>query len=302
MAGCYSRAVQRLFARRLPAPASLDVRPATKADRGALARLTEHSRRTHFHLDWWSIDDWLAEASSNAWVAVAGNPIAGAVIVPANELPVAWVRLVAIADGYDARTVLDALFAAALPPLHAVGTGSLACLAYPDWLTDYLPVLDFAPFTDVTHFRKEDNSIPEQGSPAPTVRQATPGDLSSVLVNDRVAFDSIWWHTLDSLARILGDAAHFIVAELDGRIVGHAFSDVYVGRGHLIRLAVHPDYQRRGIGTRLLAEELTHLLAAGAYPVTLNTQADNFTSQTLYRRFGFAPTGESTTVMLRQID
>src|SRR3990172_1520832 len=77
MAGCYSRAMQRLFARRPPAPARLDVRPATLADRGALARLTEHSRRTHFHLDWWSIDDWLAEASSNAWVAVAGNPIAG---------------------------------------------------------------------------------------------------------------------------------------------------------------------------------------------------------------------------------
>src|SRR3990172_8936705 len=123
MAGCYSRAMQRLFARRPPAPARLDVRPATLADRGALARLTEHSRRTHFHLDWWSIDDWLAEASSNAWVAVAGNPIAGAVIVPANELPVAWVRLVAIADGYDARAMLDALFAAALPPLHAVGAG-----------------------------------------------------------------------------------------------------------------------------------------------------------------------------------
>ena len=293
--------MQRLFARRPLSPTSLGVRPATKDDRSALARLTEYSRRTHFHLDWWSIDDWLNEPASNAWVAVAGNHIAGVVIAPANGLPVAWVRLVAVADGYDARAVLEALFAAALPPLREAGAESLACLAYPDWLTDYLPALGFAPSTDVTHFRKDDNSIPEQGSPAPTVRAATFDDLPAVLANDRAAFDPIWWHTLDSLARIMGDAAHFIVAELDGRIVGHAFSDVYVGRGHLIRLAVHPDYQRHGIGARLLAEELTHLLAAGAYPVTLNTQADNFTSQTLYRRFGFAPTGESTTVMLRQI-
>ena len=294
--------MQRLFARRRPSPDLFVVRPATLADRGALAQLTEHARRTHFHLDWWSIDDWLAESSSNAWVAAAGDHMAGVVIVPENELPVAWVRLVAVADGYDARTVFDELFVAALIPLRAARAESLACLAYPDWLTDYLPDLGFAPFTDVTHFRKDDRSIPEYDSPALAVRPATPGDLPEVLANDRSAFDPIWWHTLDSLARILGDAAHFIVAELDGRIVGHAFSDVYVGRGHLIRLAVHPDHQRRGIGARLLAEELRYLLAAGAYPVTLNTQANNFTSQTLYRRFGFAPTGESTTVMLRQID
>jgi ribosomal protein S18 acetylase RimI-like enzyme len=51
----------------------------------------------------------------------------------------------------------------------------------------------------------------------------------------------------------------------------------------------------------LLAESLTFLIAAGAHPLTLNTQADNYASQSLYRRFGYLPTGDSTTVMLRSV-
>jgi ribosomal-protein-alanine N-acetyltransferase len=274
------------------------VRPATSADRVALTRLTERAGRTHFHLDWWSIDDWLDDASSNAWLAVDGSRIAGFLIAPRQDVPFAWLRLVAVADDYDARAALDALLPAAIAPLRAAGVASLAGLAHPEWLGDQLPRLGFTPVTDVTHYRKDDRLIPEHGSPAVLVRAAKPDDLPIILANDRAAFDPIWWHTRDSLARILRDAAHFIVAELDGHIVGHAFSDLYGGRGHLVRLATHPDVQRRGIGARLLAESLSALLAAGAHPVTLNTQADNYASQSLYRRFGFLPTGEATTVML----
>ncbi len=294
--------MQRLFARRRSAPDSFDLRLATPADRAALTRLTERARRTHFHLDWWSLDDWIAESSSNAWIASTGRDIAGALIAPSQDAPVAWVRLVAVDDDTDTRAVLSALLPAAIASLRSSGVESLACLAYPDWLAEQLPDLGFVPFTDVTHFRKDDRSIAEQGSTGVRVRLAHPDDLPTVLANDRAAFDPIWWHSRDSLARILRDAAHFVVAELDGRVVGHAFSDLYGGRGHLIRLAVHPAYQERGIGTRLLAEALTYLLAAGASPITLNTQADNYASQSLYRRFGFMPTGESTTVVIRMVN
>jgi ribosomal protein S18 acetylase RimI-like enzyme len=291
--------MQRLFPRRSTPPESIAVRPATIADRGALTRLTERSRRVHFHLDWWSLDDWLAEPDGNVWVASTGERLAGAVIAPRQDTPITWLRLVALADHAEAGELLPALFDAACQPLRQAGVVSLAGLAYPDWLTEHLPRLGFAPFTDVSHYRKEDRLIPERGDSGVAVRAASAEDLPAILANDRAAFDPIWWHTLDSLTRVLRAAAHFIVAEQQGRVVGHAFSDLYAGRGHLIRLVVHPDAQRRGIGARLLSEALTYLLASGAYPITLNTQANNYTSQSLYRRFGFAPTGESTTVMLR---
>ena len=293
--------MQRLFARLPPAPDSLDVRPATPADRAGLTRLTEHARRTHFHLDWSTIEDWIDTTSSGAWVATLGKPIVGALIAPSQDSPVAWVRLVAIADGYDVQTTLGALLPPASEALRAAGVESLACLAHPAWLADALPDLALRPFTDVTHFYKDDRSIPDYGAPGVDVRRARPDDLPAVLINDRAAFDPMWWHTRDSLGHMLREAAHFAVAEIDGRITGHAFSEVYNGRGHLIRLAVHPDCQGRGIGTRLLAESLMVLIAAGARSLTLNTQADNYASQSLYRRFGYLPTGDSTTVMIRDV-
>ena len=299
--------MQRLIARWQPTSGSVDVRPATAADRAALTRLTERARRTHFHLDWWQLDDWIGQTTSanesgshDALVGVNGKQIAGALIAPPNT-PITWVRLIAIADGYNVKAVLGALLPPAIDHLRAAGVESLACLAHPAWLADLLPGFGFSPHLDVTNFRKDDLSIPEYGAPSVTVRPATLADLPAVLANDRAAFDPIWWHNLDSLERILRDVAHFIVAEIDGRIVGHAFSDLYGRQGHLVRLAVHPAAQGHGIGTRLLAESLEHLITVcGAWPLTLNTQADNYTSQSLYRRFGYRPTGDSTTVMLRE--
>ncbi len=293
--------MQRFFARPQPLSHSLAARPATRADRAGLTRLTERARHTHFHLDWSTIDDWIDTASSGVWVATSGKQVAGALLAPSQDSPVAWVRLVAIADGYDVQTTLGALLPPASEALRAAGVESLACLAHPAWLADALPDLAFRPFIDVTHFRKDDRSIPDYGAPGVDVRRARPDDLPAVLINDRAAFDPIWWHTRDSLGRVLREVAHFVVAEIDGRIAGHAFSEVYDGRGHLIRLAVHPDRQGYGIGTRLLSESLTYLVTAGARSLTLNTQADNYASQSLYRRFGYLPTGDSTTVMLREI-
>lgn len=293
--------MQRLFARRPAAPDSFDVRPAASADRAELTRLTERSRQAHFHLDWWSIDDWISESPNDASViAVSRGRIAGALIAPPQDAPIAWVRLVAVADDYDANGVIDTMLSSVLDTLRASGVESLACLAHPRWLANLLPHFAFKPFIDVTNFVKEDRAIPDAGSPGVVVRSAVPADLPAVLANDLAAFDPIWWHSLGSLERILRDVAHFIVAEVDGRIVGHAFSDLYGRQGHLVRLAVHPSAQGRGIGTRLLAESLTHLLSVGAWPLTLNTQADNYASQSLYRRFGYAPTGDSTTVMMRE--
>ena len=82
-------------------------------------------------------------------------------------------------------------------------------------------------------------------------------------------------------------------------MVGHAFSDLYGGQGHLIRLVVHPAYQRLGIGEQLLLDSLRYQIEWGAYPITLNTQSDNTASQALYRRYGFQPTGRPVAVMQR---
>jgi len=56
----------------------------------------------------------------------------------------------------------------------------------------------------------------------------------------------------------------FLAAEADGRIVGSVLGGWDLWRGHIYRLAVHPDVQRRGLARRLVSEIEVRLRARGA--------------------------------------
>ncbi len=77
--------------------------------------------------------------------------------------------------------------------------------------------------------------------------------------------------------------------------------DIHGGQGHLIHLAVHPNFQQRAIDEKLLIESLRYPVAAGPYPLTVNTQINNLLSQKLYRHIGYRSVGVPVTIMPRFI-
>jgi ribosomal-protein-alanine N-acetyltransferase len=54
---------------------------------------------------------------------------------------------------------------------------------------------------------------------------------------------------------------------------------------------VHPEYRRRGIARRLLAETLIAMSEKGARSATLEVRRSNLAAQDLYRKFGFKVVG-----------
>jgi ribosomal protein S18 acetylase RimI-like enzyme len=56
----------------------------------------------------------------------------------------------------------------------------------------------------------------------------------------------------------------FLVAEQGGRLVGSIIGGWDYWRGHIYRLAVHPELRRRGLARRLTAEIESRLRARGA--------------------------------------
>jgi ribosomal-protein-alanine N-acetyltransferase len=285
----------------------IDVRPALDSDRSILNQLTERSRRVHFNLEWWTFDRWLYpdRASDAIWLAHHHAQPIGLLLAPTDQSPVAWLRASAIADEYQAGPIFAALLERAITQLHSLAVEKIVSLAYPDWLAQLLPDADFKPLTEVITFRKNDRTLPrlaDRPAPAASIRRAAWPDVEAITANDRAAFDPVWWHSAQAIAHILKMVPHFIVAEVAGRVVGHAFSDLYGGQGHLIRLAVHPDYQRQGIGQQLLIETLQFLIASGAYPLTVNTQIDNLPSQALYRRHGYRAANQPVRVLQRSLN
>ncbi|GEP94463.1 GNAT family N-acetyltransferase [Chitinophaga cymbidii] len=83
-----------------------------------------------------------------------------------------------------------------------------------------------------------------------------------------------------------------LLAEVDGMAVGHIlFTRIFIARENgarieslaLAPMAVHPDFQRRGIGGRLITEGLRRAGEAGFTAVIVLGHAD------YYPKFGFAP-------------
>ncbi|QLQ06341.1 MAG: GNAT family N-acetyltransferase [Anaerolineae bacterium] len=91
-------------------------------------------------------------------------------------------------------------------------------------------------------------------------------DIDALLALDTLAFEPPWRLTRSDLIGFMLTGGHFVVAELDGRPMGYAFSDVHLEVGQLARLAVHPARQRQGIGSQLLTDSLAFCRALGRGP------------------------------------
>ncbi|WP_449257706.1 GNAT family N-acetyltransferase [Chlorobium limicola] len=125
-----------------------------------------------------------------------------------------------------------------------------------------------------------------------TIRNEQPGDASAIFDLTVEAFSTleISDHTEQFVIEALREAgalAVSLVAELDGRIVGHiAFSPVTMSDGSagwygLGPVSVEPELQRQGIGKALIGEGLSKLKDLGAHGCCLVGHPE------YYRKFGF---------------
>ncbi len=81
------------------------------------------------------------------------------------------------------------------------------------------------------------------------------------------------------------------VARADGVVVGYGGLMLAGPDAHVTTLAVDPAWQRRGVGTLLLADLCDLAVARLCRNLTLEVRVGNVAAQRLYGSFGFAPAG-----------
>ena len=74
--------------------------------------------------------------------------------------------------------------------------------------------------------------------------------------------------TITDIQSAIESAASVLVAEADRRIVGSLIATFDGWRGNMYRIAVHPDYRRRGIGRALVREGERYLAERGVKRIT----------------------------------
>jgi ribosomal protein S18 acetylase RimI-like enzyme len=144
-----------------------------------------------------------------------------------------------------------------------------------------------------------------------TVRRAAPGDVDAIhdvaraswtadypdILSRETAEDGVGeWYTPARLRADLDDPrTRLFVAVEDDAVVGFAHALVDDDAGHLLRLYVHPDARRGGVGAALVEAVREELACLDADRVTATVLAANEPGNAFYRDLGFEKVGEGET-------
>lgn len=124
-----------------------------------------------------------------------------------------------------------------------------------------------------------------------TICPMTEADLDEILLIESASFPHPWnrTHFHDELA-----SAHaFPLSAFDGRgrLVGYICPMLILDEGHILDVAVHPEYRGHGLGKLLVENVLAACRQRGAEFVSLEVRPSNSEAIGLYRRLGFVETG-----------
>jgi ribosomal-protein-alanine N-acetyltransferase len=114
--------------------------------------------------------------------------------------------------------------------------------------------------------------------------------LAAVEAIDALAY-SRPWSTATWRTELAADDRRHLVARRGDRVVGHAGMLRILDDAHITTVAVHPDEEGRGIGTRLVALLLDEARRWGIEAATLEVRAAHHRTQRMYARLGFNPAG-----------
>ena len=123
------------------------------------------------------------------------------------------------------------------------------------------------------------------------IQQMTQEHIQDVLQIEEACFAIPW--TKQDFEREMKEnkLAIYIIAVLDGKIVGYAGMWHIVTEGHITNIAVLQEYRRQGIGNALL-EQIIHIAEQKEMiGITLEVRISNIAAQKLYTKYGFRPEG-----------
>ncbi|MFP4053687.1 MAG: GNAT family N-acetyltransferase [Phycisphaerae bacterium] len=133
------------------------------------------------------------------------------------------------------------------------------------------------------------------------LRRYEPGDHDSVWHLHNLALQDVGAHGGkddwdDDLHHVeeayLAGGGEFLVGEADGRLVAMGALELTGDRrGKIKRMRVHPDYQRRGFGRRILQTLTETARRLGLRSLHLDTTTKQTAAQALYESEGFRCTG-----------
>ena len=111
-------------------------------------------------------------------------------------------------------------------------------------------------------------------------------DMPEVLAIEATSFEFPWLE--DDFIRCLRQRNCIgMVAEHEDRVVGFMIYELHKSRIHVLNFAVSGDYQRRGVGSQMVAKLIAKLSSQRRSRIVLEVRETNLAAQVFFRENGF---------------
>jgi len=260
-------------------------RMATPADIGEMLRLANQARRVYLTVRADLLEEQLRSAFS--WAVGEPDRLDGFMSAEMRAFSIAIITAAVLHDDRAVSEYADAALSVVENDARRQGAHALVQVGYAPWLTEALSQRGFSRRGWVVSYGWDSQPMVPGGNLAVPVSRATEADLPTLFRLDEEVFGPIWHKQIPDFMAALRRAFLFTVARWGDELIGYQWCEKVEEHGHLTRLAVRPDWEGKGVGTRLLTEAMVSMVRAGATWITLNTQEDNVRSRRLYERHGF---------------
>lgn len=125
-----------------------------------------------------------------------------------------------------------------------------------------------------------------------TIREMGESDLDGILAIEKRSFGDPWSPRLFRETMLFPHSINFVMESADGEIIGYLNLYLIAQEGHLLNLAVHPDWRRQGLATTILSHTIEHIRERDALYLFLEVREKNQSAIGLYKKFGFEVVGK----------
>ena len=122
------------------------------------------------------------------------------------------------------------------------------------------------------------------------IQRAAGTDAGAIAEMEALLFSDAW--SEEGIASTLSSPFSLaLIALMDGKAVGYLLASVLAPEGELLRIGVHPEYRRQGIGGCLMERFVMETKTLGCDVLFLEVRSQNESAISLYHRFGFSDCG-----------
>jgi len=133
--------------------------------------------------------------------------------------------------------------------------------------------------------------LPNALSQSVTIREMKESDLEEILAIEKVSFADPWSRRLFKETLSFPHSVNFVLQGATGAVLGYINFYLIGEEAHMLNLAIHPGWRKKGLASQLLNHAIDFLKQRRATHFFLEVREGNLGAIRLYSKFGFEHIG-----------